>query len=132
MSGWSIDFGRRIVRRLHDGLTGAVDDRDPVFREYQAWLAAGGTPTVETTPLEPVPEAVPAHHLRRALRQAGLRERVEALIASLPIEHPIRDDWEYAPTIRRDAAWIEAVRQALSLTHDQVDDVFRVAATQTT
>jgi hypothetical protein len=72
--------------------------------------------------------SVPAHHLRRALRDAGLRAQVDALIASLPADHPMREDWEYAPTFRRDAQGIEQVRQALGLTHAQVDDVFRAAA----
>jgi hypothetical protein len=72
--------------------------------------------------------SVPAHHLRRALRDAGLRDQVEALIASLPTDHALRDDWEYAPHIRRDALGIEQVRQALGLTNDQVDEIFRAAA----
>jgi hypothetical protein len=75
----------------------------------------------------PVPDSVPAHHLRRALREAGLRAQVDALIASLPEDHPMREDWEYAPHFRRDALGIEQVRQALGLTQEQVDDVFRAA-----
>lgn len=87
---------------------------------------------VEPLPPAPVPESVPAHHLRRALTAAGLRAQVEALIASLPEDHPMRDDWMHAPTFSRNAIGIEAVRQALSLTTEQVDDVFRVAARQST
>ncbi|MDI3514895.1 MAG: hypothetical protein PWP40_2124 [Rhodocyclaceae bacterium] len=72
--------------------------------------------------------SVPAHHLRRALRDAGLRDQVEALIASLPTDHPLRDDWEYAPHIRRDAQGIELVRIALKITPEHVDEIFRAAA----
>jgi hypothetical protein len=132
MSEWKIDFGLRRVTRLSDGVTGAADDRDPLFSEYTAWLLEGGTPIVENTEVLPIPESVPSHHLRRALTAAGLRQQIEALISALPVDHAMRDDWEYAPTIRRDAQGIESVRAALGLTEAQVDDVFRAAGNQST
>ena len=78
-------------------------------------------------PHPPVPESVPAHHIRRALSAAGLRAQVEGAIAALPDGHEMRDDWEYAPTIRRDSRGVETLRSALGLTPAQVDDVFRAA-----
>lgn len=75
----------------------------------------------------PVPDSVPAHHIRRALSAAGLRANVESAIAALPEGHEMRDDWEYAPTIRRDSIGVEMLRAGLGLTHKQVDDVFRAA-----
>ena len=54
-----------------------------------------------------------------------------AVIDSLPADE--QDDaetmWLYSVSIRRDHPLVAAVGQVLSLTSDQVDDVFRVAAT---
>lgn len=73
-------------------------------------------------------QTVPAHHLRRALTQFGMREAVEAHIASLPADDPMRDDWQYAPYFNHAAVGIEAARVALGLTVDQVDALFTAAA----
>lgn len=73
-------------------------------------------------------QTVPAHHLRRALTQFGMRAAVETHIASLPADDPMRDDWQYAPYFRRDAVGIEAARVALGLTVEQVDALFAAAA----
>ncbi len=102
-----------------------VPDHDPTTHTAR-WGA--GKWIVEPLPPPPVPESVHPHHIRRALTAAGLRAQVEALIGSLPEGHPMRDDWEYAPMIRRDSVGIEAVRMQLGLTRAQVDDVFRAAA----
>lgn len=82
---------------------------------------------VEPLPPPPVPEQVAAHHFRRALRALGLRPAVDALLAQLPPDHEIREDFDTAPFFRRGAAGIESVRVALGLTHAQVDELFRVA-----
>ncbi len=74
-------------------------------------------------------QTVPAHHLRRALTQFGMRAAVEAHIASLPADDPMRDDWQYAPYFSRSAAGIEAARVALGLSNEQVDALFVAAST---
>lgn len=82
-------------------------------------------------PLPPphVPESVPAHHLRRALRAAGMLAAVKSYMDALPDDDEMRESWEYAPYFRRDAVGIEAARVALGLTSAQVDALF-VAAGQ--
>ena len=88
--------------------------------------------------LEPVPEAASPATIRVALRRlhgvtnATLDATVAAVLAS--IQDPgERDDaetlWLYSVSIRRDHPLVAAVGQVLSLTSDQVDDVFRVAET---
>lgn len=72
-------------------------------------------------------QTVPAHHLRRALTQFGMRAAVDAHIASLPADDPMRDDWQFAPYFSRAAVGIEAARVALGLTVEQVDALFRAA-----
>lgn len=82
---------------------------------------------VSALPPPPVPESVPAHHLRRALRAFGMLTAVVAYMAALPDDDEMRESWEYAPYFRRDALGIEAARVALGLTNEQVDALFRVA-----
>ena len=84
---------------------------------------------VSALPPPPVPESVPAHHLRRALREFGMLAAVNAYMAALPDDDEMRESWEYAPYFRRDALGIEAARVALGLSVAQVDALF-VAAGQ--
>lgn len=84
---------------------------------------------VEALPPAPAPDSVPAHHLRRALRAAGMLAAVRAYMDALPDDDEMREAWEYAPYFRRDANGIEAARVALGLTVEHVDALF-VAAGQ--
>lgn len=92
---------------------------------------AGGqwrqTWVVVPAPPDPVPDSVPAHHLRRALRAFGMLASVSAYMAALPDDDEMRESWEYAPYFRRDALGIESARVALGLTVAQVDGLFLAA-----
>ena len=88
-------------------------------------------------PIERVPDAASPATIRVALRRlygvtnAQLDSVVSQVIASLP---PVDQDdaetlWIYSVSIRRDHPLVAAVGVALNLTTDQVDDVFRMAAT---
>lgn len=75
----------------------------------------------------PVPEAVLPRQFRRALSQAGLRSAVETAIAAADEE--TQDTWEYAVTIERSHPMLVAMASALGVTDEQLDDLFRLAAT---
>lgn len=98
------------------------------FGELVPEAQAEGLPS-EPDPPPPVPTSVPAHHLRRALRAAGMLAAVKSYMDALPDDDEMRESWEYAPYFRRDAVGIEAARVALGLTTAQVDALF-VAAGQ--
>lgn len=87
----------------------------------------GGQWVVSELPPEPVPDQVPAHHLRRALRAFGMLPAVVAYMSALPDDDEMRESWEYAPYFRRDALGIESARVALRLTVGQVDALFVAA-----
>lgn len=86
----------------------------------------------------PVPDAASPATIRVALRRlhgvtnAALDATVGTVLASIP-DAGERDDaetlWMYSVSIRRDHPLVAAVGAALNLTPDQVDDVFRAAAT---
>jgi hypothetical protein len=87
---------------------------------------------------DPVPEAASPATIRVALRRlhgvtnATLDATVSAVLAGIA-DPGERDDaetlWLYSVSIRRDHPLVAAVGVALSLTSEQVDDVFRLAAT---
>lgn len=102
---------------------------DPPAYDPQTHQCAwdGGQWVVSALPPPPVPESVPAHHLRRALRQFGMLAGVNVYMAALPDDDEMRESWEYAPYFRRDANGIEAARVALGLSAAQVDALFVAA-----
>lgn len=65
--------------------------------------------------------------LRRALRQTGDYAAVVAAIGQADEE--TQEAWEYASEIRRLDPMIEAMRQALGKTAEEVDAIFELAVT---
>lgn len=90
-------------------------------------LYADGSFTNPPAPPAPVPVAVTPRQARLALLGAGLLDTVEAAIAAGPRADQIT--WEFAVDVRRDYPMIANLGTALGLTSEQVDDLFRTAAT---
>lgn len=80
-----------------------------------------------TPPVEPVPVEVTQAQAKIALERAGLYAAAEAAINAAGVEAQIW--WNCALTFRRDHPLIGAMAAALGITEEQVDDLFRVAAT---
>lgn len=74
----------------------------------------------------PAPQSVTPLQARRALRQAGLIDQVNAAAVTSP---ETKDAWEFASSVERSSVFVSALATALGLTDDQVDDLFRSAAT---
>lgn len=91
------------------------------------WLYDGTTFTPPPPQPAPVPEAVTPVQFRRALRQAGLYDAVAAYVATQDAD--TQDAWEYAVTIPRSDALVARAAAGLGQSDEQVDDLFRLAAT---
>lgn len=65
--------------------------------------------------------------IRRALRQVGLMDEVAAFVEASPPE--VREAWEYAVQIDRTNELIAAAAASIGATDEDVDDLFRLAAT---
>jgi hypothetical protein len=79
---------------------------------------------------DPVPERVTQRQLRLAMLGLGLTaEMVEAQLANLPSSQKAAAliEWEYSLDAKRDHPLIASIGQAMGLTDDQVDDIFRAA-----
>ena len=81
---------------------------------------------VRADPPAPIP-TVSAWQIRKALNQAGLRDQIEAAVASASQE--IKDGWEYATDFERDNLLIVQMSRGLGLADAEVDQLFVLAAT---
>ena len=83
-------------------------------------------PYTEPEPLpEPVPKVITMRQARLQLLEVGLLDGVEAVIA-LDIKSQI--EWEYANEVYRQSPLITSVKEAMSLTDKQIDDMFLSAS----
>lgn len=79
------------------------------------------------TPPTPPPSPVTPLQIRRALNASGMRNMVEAALASAPQD--ARDAWDYATEVRREDATLNFMAAALGMTPTQIDELFSLAAT---
>jgi len=94
--------------------TWIVTDKTPeeIAAELATWRAG-----MSVTPLQ----------IRRALLAQGLLDDVTAFVEQADLER--RMAWEYAVQIDRDNALIAAAAEAIGATSEDVDNLFRLAAT---
>ena len=78
-------------------------------------------------PALPVPESVTPRQIRLALNASGFRQTVEQAVAAG--SQDLRDWWEYALDIERNHQLIESMATQLGIAEQQLDDLFRLAAT---
>ena len=97
------------------------------------WLWDGETLTPPPAPPVPVPDSVDNAQARMALIKSGISiVTVDAAIQAIPdaTERELAyAQWEYRGTIRRDSELLVSLAGAIGLTSEQVDDLFRLAAT---
>ena len=84
-------------------------------------------PPVEVIPPS-VPTSVTPRQARLALLAAGLLDKVEAAVTSAGGATKVT--WDYAAVINRSDTLISTIGTSLNLTSDQIDVLFKYAATQ--
>lgn len=83
-------------------------------------------PYVEPEPLpEPIPQVITMRQARLHLLEVGLLDDVEAVIA---LDRKSQIEWEYANEVYRQSPLIESVKEAMSLTDKQIDNMFLEAS----
>jgi predicted component of type VI protein secretion system len=80
---------------------------------------------------DPIPQSVTMRQARLALLQQGLLDQVDTVIDSLdePERSAAKIEWEYSQTVERDRPLIQALAPGLGLTEDDLDNLFKLAAT---
>lgn len=87
---------------------------------------ADGTREIIDSGPTPVPGEVTNFQARAALRRAGLLKRVHDALQAEGGE--AWDAWEYANHFYRNGALVQAFAAQLGFTEEQIDDLFRAAA----
>lgn len=78
---------------------------------------------------DPVPASVSMFQARAVLWQMGMYEAVDQALQTAGGVNLLA--WEYAVEVRRDSPLVSAMADQLSLTLEQVDEMFRTASTIT-
>jgi hypothetical protein len=97
------------------------------------WVYNNGEFTAPPEQPAPVPEAVDNAQAREALIRSGISiTTVDTAIQAIPdaVEREIaHTQWEYRATVRRDSELLVSLATAIGLSGDEIDDLFRLAAT---
>lgn len=72
--------------------------------------------------------SVSPRRARKALRDAGLYDQVQALMDNPATDPNLVDAWEYALDFQRQSPLILGVAQALDWTEEQLDSLFVLAS----
>lgn len=117
------DFSRDVIVSVNRGVAAIVKTPRPLQEgELEAAIAA-----LSETSGNPVPRAVTPLQMRKALRAAGLKPIIDAAMTKAPDE--VREEWEYATVVLRDNATLEALAKSIGKTDEELDELFRLAAT---
>lgn len=129
-----------------DGTVVNVIEAEAAFAGYYAALAGGTAVATDVgcpgdafaddtfTPPAPavvVPAEVTMRQARLALLGAGLLDDIETAINAMsePAKSAARIEWDYSNTLRRDHPLVATLGAGLGLTGEQLDALFRAAAT---
>lgn len=91
---------------------------------YLAPAEETAEPVIET---DYVPPVVSARQCRLVLAAQGLLSAVEAAVAASP--ELVQIEWEFASYVSRNSALVSSLGGSLGLTEEQLDDMFKTAAT---
>lgn len=116
------------IRRLSDDAFIPTDEGNRDYIEYLDWLAEGNTPEPAPIPEPVIPQVVSRFQARAALHLADLLDPVESLMSDPQTDTLARLAWTDAQEFRRDSPTLVAMAAALSLTDEQLDQLFITAA----
>lgn len=116
------------ILRTEDAAHIPADPANCDYAKYLQWVAGGGVP--QPYSIE-VPQQVTRKQARKALAMAGLLNLVQPAIDAIadPQARQLAQiDWDDSTTFERDNTTLLQLAQALSLSAEQVDQLFISAA----
>lgn len=98
---------------------------DPEFIAYNEWINAGNEPIiVDHSMMRIVPQSITALQLKLALNRLGIRDTLDAFLAS---NRDYQDIFESSPIIHRDSKFTTLFADAIGKTNADVDELFILA-----
>ncbi len=123
------------VRRLHPGVNFlrdviVQDDADGRGSFLAQWNLSGNPPAddaITAAMAAPVvPQTISMLSARRALRAAGLLDKINAAVVAAAPE--VQDAWQFSNALDRRSPTVQALAAAIGLSGAQMDDLFIQAA----
>ena len=90
-----------VILRIEDNAFIPADEGNTDYQQYLAWLAEGNTPE----PADIIPPEILSctpWQIRKKLNKEGMRDAVEAYVASEQATQDEKDAWEFATEFRED------------------------------
>lgn len=114
--------------------TASPDDVEELGRQIHADIIAGKAgqiaPYVAPPPQpEPIPQSISRFQARAALLQTGFLADVQAYMDDPATDPFVRIAWQDAQVFKRQSPTVLSLQPLLGLTDEQLDDLFRFAAT---
>lgn len=111
-----------------DGFTLLPPYDSPRYLEYAEYVSAGNSPEMYSDPQEEVPQSVQRFQARAALFQIGLLETVENIMQNPATPILAKLAWQDAQEFYRDSETVKQLAAILSLSENDVNNLFINAA----
>jgi hypothetical protein len=119
---YKLQANLNFVKRLEDGATFPLNEKNPDCREYLEWLKKGNEPELADPVIEPPIEVSP-WQIRKALNALGLRVAVEEMVSKTD-DIVIKDGWQYATSFVENDPFVVGLGQALGKTPEELHELF--------
>ena len=117
------------VLRLKDGACIPFSEGNADYREYCAWVEAGGVAEAVVILPPSIPQKVTKYQGKAALLKAGLLPTVEAYMLRPETSELMKLAWREAQSFEREGEMVLGMAELLKLTKGQLDDLFVYADT---
>jgi hypothetical protein len=123
MTNWKyVNASHLVVSRLdEDGRQLSCLVTEP---SYLQWILEGNITEVEDSIKEPL--SISPWQIRKALNQLGLRDQVEAAVASTN-NRDLKDGWEFATVFIEDAPFVQSLAAELNFSAEALHQLFQLA-----
>lgn len=121
---YRLTSGNGVVREADNAFI-PNDPANADWKAYQAWVAAGNTPTPYAPPAVPQTIVSP-RQIRLALTQLGYRTQVENAVKAG--DQTLQDNWQFASQFDRNNSLVTDVAKALGVSDAQLDELWNLAA----
>lgn len=115
------------IFNIESGAYVPIDTENRDYVDYLTWVSAGNV-APDKPKVIAIPQSVTRFQAKAALANAGLLDKVEAMMTDTNTPILYRLAWAEAQAFERQSATVKAMSVALGLTDPQLDALFTAAA----